>query len=35
VIGSRRYGPITDLLGTVASRVAREAKRPVLVVPGE
>jgi nucleotide-binding universal stress UspA family protein len=35
VIGSRRYGPITDLLGTVASRVAREAKRPVLIVPGE
>ncbi|HEV2982434.1 MAG TPA: universal stress protein [Solirubrobacteraceae bacterium] len=35
VMGSRRYGPITNLLGTVASRVAHEAKRPVLVVPGQ
>jgi nucleotide-binding universal stress UspA family protein len=35
VIGSRRYGPISDVLGTVASRVARGSKRPVLVVPGE
>lgn len=34
VIGSQRYGPITGLLGSVAARVARESKRPVLVVPG-
>jgi nucleotide-binding universal stress UspA family protein len=35
VIGSRRYGPITNLLGSVAAHVARDAKRPVLIVPGD
>jgi nucleotide-binding universal stress UspA family protein len=35
VIGSRRYGPLTGLLGTVAAHVARESKRPVLIVPGD
>jgi nucleotide-binding universal stress UspA family protein len=34
VIGSQRYGAIAGVLGSVAARVAREAKRPVLVVPG-
>jgi nucleotide-binding universal stress UspA family protein len=35
VIGSQRYGAVAGLLGSVAARVARESKRPVLVVPGD
>jgi nucleotide-binding universal stress UspA family protein len=35
VLGARRHGPITGAVGSVAGRVAREARRPVLVVAGE
>lgn len=34
VLGSRRHGPLMGYLGSVAARVAREAQRPVLVIPG-
>jgi nucleotide-binding universal stress UspA family protein len=34
VLGSHRWGPISGMLGSVAARVVRESRRPVLIVPG-
>jgi nucleotide-binding universal stress UspA family protein len=34
VMGDQRHGQLGGLVGSVSSRVVREAARPVLIIPG-